>query len=45
MQQIADITNGIHFNVPGGDSVVSYENDLLAVFRQIADDRPLILVK
>jgi hypothetical protein len=45
MQQIANITNGAHFNVPGGESVMDYEADLLAVFRQIADDRPLALVK
>jgi len=45
MQQIADISDGVHFNVPGGESVTDYEDDLLAVFRQIADDRPLILVK
>jgi len=45
MQQIADISNGVHFNVPGGESVTDYEDDLLAVFRQIADDRPLMLVK
>ena len=45
MQQIADTTNGVHFNVPGGDSVADYEEQLLAVFRQIADDRPLVLVK
>ncbi len=45
MQQIADISDGVHFNVPGGQSVTDYEDDLLGVFRQIADDRPLILVK
>jgi Flp pilus assembly protein TadG len=45
MQQIADTTKGIHFNLPGGESVTDYEAQLLAVFRQIADDRPLALVK
>jgi len=45
MQQIANISDGIHFNVPGGESVTDYEADLLGVFRQIADDRPLVLVK
>ncbi len=45
MQQIADITGGVHFNVPGGSSVSQYEEDLKDVFRQIADDRPLKLVK
>ena len=45
MQQIADLTEGVHFNVPGGETVTDYEADLLAVFRRIADDRPLTLVK
>ncbi len=45
MQQIADMTEGVHFNVPGNQSVTDYEDQLLAVFRQIADDRPLVLVK
>ncbi|HID77860.1 MAG TPA: VWA domain-containing protein, partial [Planctomycetaceae bacterium] len=45
MQQIADITSGVHFNVPGGASVTDYKDELLAVFRQIADDRPLALVR
>ena len=45
MQQIADITGGIHFNVPGGSNVAQYEEELKEVFRKIADDRPLKLVK
>ncbi len=45
MQQIADMTGGVHFNIPGGQSVFSYEDDLNDVFRAIADDRPLLLVK
>lgn len=45
MQQIADSSNGVHFNVPGGGTVSDYAQELLGVFRQIADDRPLILVK
>jgi hypothetical protein len=44
MQEVADITGGIHFNIPGGSSVADYEEDLEEVFRQIADDRPLRLV-
>ena len=36
---MGDLTDGVHFNVPGGESVTDYEADLLAVFRQIADDR------
>lgn len=45
MQQIADRTGGIHFNLPGNGAVDDYEEALLEVFRTIADDRPLILVK
>jgi len=45
MQQAADISGGVHFNVPGGGSVADYEEDLKDVFREIADDRPLRLVK
>jgi len=45
MQQIADVSDGVHFNIPGGGSVTDYEASLLAVFRQIADDRPIMLVK
>ncbi|REJ70617.1 MAG: VWA domain-containing protein [Planctomycetota bacterium] len=44
MQQVADITGGVHFNIPGGQSVAAYEEDLKEVFKQIADDRPLRLV-
>jgi Flp pilus assembly protein TadG len=45
MQQIADMTGGVHFNVPGGQSVAEYEEDLKEVFRQIAAKRPLQLVR
>ena len=45
MQQIADRTNGYHFNIPGGASVTDYSAQLRNVFRRIADHRPLILVK
>jgi hypothetical protein len=45
MDQIAQITGGVHFNIPGGQSVAAYEEDLKDVFRAIADDRPLKLVK
>lgn len=43
MQQIADITGGEHFNVPGGASVAVYALDLKAIFGKIASDRPLKL--
>lgn len=44
MQQIADITGGKHFNVPGGGTIDEYEAQLKAVFREIAADRPLRLL-
>ncbi len=46
MQQVADMTpKGRHFNVPGGQTGQEYYEDLLEVFREIAQDRPLKLVK
>ncbi len=45
MQQVADMTGGVHFNVPGGQSVAEYEEDLEEVFRQVAGARPLKLVQ
>jgi hypothetical protein len=45
MQQVADITNGAHFNVPGGQTIAEVENDLKEVFRKVADDRPLQIVR
>ena len=45
MQQIADLTGGIHFVVPGGDDVEDYEEDLNQIFAQIAGHLPLKLVK
>jgi hypothetical protein len=45
MQQVADITDGKHFNIPGGQSVADYQQDLINIFKEIADDRPLKIVK
>jgi hypothetical protein len=45
MQSVADITESRHFNIPGGQSVADYRDDLFEVFRAIADSRPLKLVK
>ncbi|MBW3541966.1 MAG: VWA domain-containing protein [Planctomycetes bacterium] len=45
MQEIADITQGTHFNVPGGRSVNQYERELKRVFGEIAADRPLKLIR
>jgi Mg-chelatase subunit ChlD len=44
MQQIADITGGTHFIVPGGRAVSDYRDQLFAVFAKIALQRPLKLV-
>ena len=45
MQSIADRTDGHHFKIPGKETVVDHRDDLLQVFRRIADSRPLMLVK
>lgn len=44
MQQVADITDGVHFNVPGGSSIDDVRTQLQNVFRQIASSRPLRLI-
>ncbi|WP_339910241.1 VWA domain-containing protein [Symmachiella dynata] len=44
MQEIADITGGEHFNVPGGQTVAQYADQLQAHFNTIAADRPLKLI-
>ena len=44
MQQVADITGGIHFNVPGGVSIATVQANLQEVFRQVASSRPLRLI-
>ena len=45
MQQVADITTGIHFNVPGGQTVAQYTADLRETFQKIAARRPLRVVR
>ncbi len=45
MASVADLTDGDHFNVPGGQSVESYREQLMEVFRDIAADRPLKIVR
>ncbi len=46
MQTVADMTpKGKHFNIPGGQTGDEYYEDLLDVFKEIAKDRPLKLVK
>ncbi len=44
MQQVADITGGVHFNVPGGSSISAVESQLHTVFREIANSRTLKLI-
>lgn len=45
MQEIADLTKGIHFNIPGTEAVQNYSTQLREVFHRIAKDRPLALVR
>jgi len=45
MEDIASISKGVHFNVPGGSSISQLEADLREVFRRIAAERPLRLVR
>lgn len=44
MQQVADITEGTHYVVPGGSNIATYRSQLLDVFNQISKTRPLKLV-
>ena len=45
MQQVADITGGIYFVVPGDQTIAQVQAQLLDVFRKIAASRPLKLIK
>jgi len=45
MQQIANITGGAYFQIPGGQTVAAVKAQLEAVFAQVAADRPLKLVQ
>jgi len=45
MQEVADRTDTTHFNVPGGATMDDYDDDLKEAFREIADERPLKIVK
>lgn len=45
MQEIANITDGIHFQVPGGRPISEIEEDLRDTFGWVATSRPLRLVK
>ena len=45
MQQVADLTGGQHFNIPGGQTAAQYEEDLKEIFEEVAKTRPLKLVQ
>jgi hypothetical protein len=46
MQQVADVTESRHFNVPAdGNGIERYREGLMEVFKAIADARPLKLVQ
>jgi hypothetical protein len=44
MLELADITGGKRFIVPGGGTIAQYEAQLMQVFQDIAADRPLKLL-
>ena len=44
MQEVADTTDGKHFNIPGGMTVAQYRNQLMQAFQEIAAHRPLKIV-
>lgn len=44
LQQVADITGGKFFDVPGGKNVSDLQDQLNAVFSEIAADRPMKLI-
>lgn len=45
MEEVAEITKGATFNVPGGRPAEEYAEELAEVFKKIAKHRPLKLVK
>jgi Flp pilus assembly protein TadG len=45
MDEVAAITGGVHFNIGGGHTASEYQEELEEIFRQVADDRALLLVK
>ena len=44
MQQVANTTGGVHFNIPGGIPISDVRTQLQNVFREIAGSRPLKLI-
>jgi hypothetical protein len=45
MDEVAEITGGVHFYIGGGHTATEYQEELEDIFRQVADDRPLKLVQ
>ncbi len=45
MQQVANMADGIHFSVPGGQTIAETEAGLVEAFREIARKRPVMLVE
>ncbi|MBB76400.1 MAG: hypothetical protein CMJ75_17985 [Planctomycetaceae bacterium] len=45
MEEVADISGGIHYSIPGGVPVETYADDLIETFEEIATARPLKLVQ
>ena len=45
MEEIADMTGGLYFRVPGGRPITEVEEDLRETFRKIAEKRPLMMVQ
>lgn len=45
MQEVADATGGIHYNVPGGTKISDVADQVRNVFGIIAADRPLKLIE
>ena len=45
MEEVAEISGGIHYSIPGGVPVEAYADDLIETFQEIATSRPLKLVQ
>ena len=45
MEEVAEISGGIHYSIPGGVPVEAYADDLIETFQEIAIARPLKLVQ
>lgn len=45
MEEVAEVSGGASFIIPGGRAASEYQEDLEEVFRQVAADRPLELVQ